>query len=265
MLSALLLTALAFTFVACEDPVDPIGGGEDNSPKERDIVYAVGTNESRRTVETEAAWDALLDQLCDQALAGSEVTFFNVSQTTYLQSGAKGATKENRTLSTSSREEMKAWMKAMEKEGRTVRVTYDNNSGMWHGEAYATAPSSNTSGILIGTWHFNCMVVTHVDQDGHLLGSDLYVPEEGGGTMYYTFADDGTVTLTMHGMDGTVVTYNSTWSLSADGVLYSDLVPSGGNWNVNWITDNSMIISSADYGTEEGDVLYQLQFDSVAE
>ncbi len=261
----LILTMLAFTFAACEKPDNPINGENqtDNTIKERDIVYAVGNNESRQTVETETAWDALLDQLCDQALSGNEVTFYNVSQTTYLQNNAKGADKDNRTINTTSRDEMKAWMKEMEKEGRTVRVTYDNNSGMWHGEAYATAPSSNTSGILIGTWHFNCMVVTQVGQDGNLLGSDLYEPEAGGGSMYYTFTDDGTVTLTINGMGGTTGTDNGTWTLSDDGVLCSELMPNGGCWNVNWITPNTMIISRAEMSTTEGDLYYQLQFNAA--
>ena len=255
-----------FLLTSCEEPVTPIGGGDPgdtNIPNERVILYAVGNSENRQTLDTEAEWDALLDQLCDQAHAGNEVTFYNISQTTYLHGSAKGADKESRTITTTSREEIKDWMKTMEKEGHTVKVTYDDNSGTWHGEAYATAPSNTTSGILIGSWHFNCMVVTQVDFNGNLLSSDLYAPEEGGGTMYYTFTADGTVTLTMQGMNGTTVTDSSTWSLSEDGVLYSDLLPSGTYWNVNWITDNTMILSSSSLGTEEGDLYYQLQFDAV--
>ena len=62
-------------------------------------------------------------------------------------------------------------------------------------------------------------------------------------------------------MDGTTATDSSTWTLSDDGILYSVLLPSGANWNVNWITPNTMILSRADLGTEEGDQYYQLQFD----
>lgn len=257
---ALLLTALAFTFAACEKPDDPINGGNGNgAQKERDIIYSVGNNESHRTLTTEAEWDAMLELFCNHALAGEEVTFYNTSQTTYLHSNAK----ENRTINTTDRNEIKAWMKAMEKEGLTVKVTYDNNTGTWHGVAYATAPADNTSGILIGTWHFNCMVATYVDSDGHLLGSDLYEPEAGGGSMYYTFDADGIVTMTMHGMDGTTATDSSSWTLSPDGVLCSDLMPNGGCWNVNWATPSTMIISRSDIGTENGDIHYQLQFEAV--
>ena len=260
----LLLSALACTFTACDKNDTPINGGStDNTPKERVIIYSVGNNEGHRTLETEAEWDALLDQFCNQALSGDEVTFYNTSQTTYLHSKAHGDAKEDRTINTTSRDEIKTWMKAMEKEGRTVRVTYDDNTGTWHGVAYATAPSDNTNGVLIGTWHFSCMVVTQVGSDGTLLGSDLYEPEAGGGSMYYTFEADGTVTMTMHGMDGTVATDSSTWSLSADGVLCSELLPNGGCWNVNWATPSTMIISRADMGSEEGDFYYQLQFEAV--
>ena len=154
---------------------------------------------------------------------------------------------------------MKAWMKKMEKEGRTVVVSYDN--GTWNGMAYATAPPTSTSSTIVGTWHFTCSVVNHIGPNGTLTGSDLYVPEDGGGSMYYTFYDDGTITLSITGMDGTTATETSTWTLSIDGKLSSDLLPNGTCWDVNWITDNTLIMSRADLGTEEGDIVYQLQFD----
>lgn len=258
----LLLSALACTFTACDKNDTPINcGSTDNTPKERVIIYSVGNNEGHRTLETEAEWDALLDQFCNQALSGDEVTFYNTSQTTYLHSKAHGDAKEERTINTTSRDEIKTWMKAMEKEGRTVRVTYDDNTGTWHGVAYATAPAENTEGNIIGTWHFNCMVVTHVDLGGQLLSSDLFAPEENGGSWAYTFAADGTLTITINGMDGTTATDSGTWSLSEDGVLCSELLPSGACWNVNWITPQTLIMTRADLGTEEGDIYYQLQFD----
>lgn len=267
-----ILTALALSFAACEKNSPTIandgngnGGGVVDIQKERVIIYAVGNNENRRTLETDGEWDALLEQLCDQALGGSEVTFYNLSQTTYLNGNTKDTPAANRRISTSSRNEIKAWMKEMEKSGLTVRVTYDDGTGTWHGEAYTTVPAVSTSGNIIGTWHLSCMVVTHVDPDGNLMGSDLFVPEEGDGTMLFTFATDGTITMTMHGIDGTTVTDNSTWTLSDDGVLCSELLPSGECWNVNWTTSNTMIISHEELGTEEGDLHYQLQFDAATE
>ena len=263
--------SILLSLSACEKPENLRGNGNnDNGGSEslhKEIIYSVDATESRQTLTTEEEWDALLDRLCDEAQNGNEVTFYNLSQTSYIQS--KGSSKENRTISTISRDEIKSWMKEMERQGLTVQVTYDAGTGTWNGVAYASAPpatvsgSGNTSNILIGTWHFNCMVVTRVDLDGELLGSDLYETEEG--AWYYTFTNDGTVTLTMQGMDGTTTTDSSTWTLSDDGMLCSDLLPSGACWNVNWITPNTMILSIANLGTEEGDLYYQLQFDAVTE
>ena len=256
-----ILAVLAFVFAACEHPVNPTPGGNEgnNDPKERVIVYTVGQTENRQTLDTEGEWDALLDVLCNQAKNGQTVTFYNMNQTTYFQNNGAGGTKAAKTFSTTDRDAMKAWMKEREKEGLTVVVTYDN--GTWNGMAYASAPPATISNTIIGTWHFSCSVVSHIDSEGHLLGSDLYVPEEGGGSMHYTFYDNGTLTLTFNGMDGTAASDNSTWTLSDEGELCSDLLPNGGCWNVNWITDNTMIMSRSDLGTEEGDLLYQLQFD----
>ncbi len=258
-----LVAVLALAFAACDDkPVKPTPGGNDghNDPKERVIIYTVGQTENRQTLDTEGEWDTLLDVLCDQAQGGQRVTFYNMSQTTYLQTKGLRGSKAPKTFSTTDRDAMKAWMKEREKEGLTVVVTYNN--GTWNGTAYATAPPADTSVDIIGTWHFICSVVSNVDPNGALAGSDLYVPEDGGGSMYYTFYDNGTVTLTFNGMDGTTATDSSTWTLSGDGKLYSELLPDGGgSWDVNWITDNTMIISRAALGTEEGDYFYQLQFE----
>ncbi len=262
-----LLSAMTLTLVACEKTDDPAGGNAIVTPvaKERTIIYAVSNSENRQALKTEAEWDAMLERFCDQAAAGSEVVFYNMDQTTYLHGSTKGLSKENRTINTTSREEMKAWMKEMEKEGRTVRVSYDEGSGTWHGEAYATAPANNTLGIIVDTWHFNCMVVSHVGTDGQLLGSDLYVFDENGGAMYYTFDADGNVTMTMYGIGGVTATDSASWTLSDHGVLCSDLMPNGGCWNVNWATPNTMIISREELGTDEGDLYYQLQFTNAAE
>ena len=256
-----LLAVVMFAFSACEKPEnnDPNGNQNNNDPKKRVVVYTVGNTESRQTLETEGEWDALLDVLCDQAQNGNKVTFFNMNQTTYLQNKGTGGAKAAKTFSTTNRDEMKAWMREREREGLTVVVTFDN--GTWNGTAYASAPSSTTSNTIIGTWHFSCSVVNHIGQDGSFVSSDLYVPEEGGGSMYYTFYDNGTLTLTINGVGGTTATDNSTWTLGTDGELCSDLLPNGGCWNVNWITDNTMIMSRTDLGTEEGNLLYQLQFD----
>jgi len=254
-----LSAVLIMIFMACEKPNNQEGNKINNEPRERTIIYTVGNSETRQSLATEGEWDVLVDVLCDQARGGKKVTFYNMNQTTYLQNHGLQGIKAAITFSTTNREEMKAWMKKMEKEGRTVVVSYDN--GTWNGMAYATAPPTSTSSTIVGTWHFICSVVNHIDPNGTLTGSDLYVPEDGGGSMYYTFYDDGTITLVITGMDGTTATENSTWTLSTDGKLNSDLLPNGICWDVNWITDNTLIMSRADLGTEEGDLVYQLQFD----
>ena len=255
----MLLTALALFSAACEKPETPNGGSDNNDPKERVIIYSVGESESRQTLKNDAEWDAMLEKLCDRAQDGSEVVFYNMNQTTYIQS--KGASKTNRTINTTSRDEMKKWMKDMEKQGLTVRVTYNDTTGTWHGEAYATAPTTNTNDMIIGTWRLNCMVVTQTDANNQLVNSDLFAPLEGS-TMYYRFYNDGSMTISVvNSIDS--VTDAGTWSLTSDGELSSEMLPNGVNWNVNWISPYSMILSRSDLGTDDGNYFYQLQFDAV--
>ena len=114
----------------------------EESPVVRQIIYAVGGEESQTTLRSEAEWDELLDRFCDYAAEGNEVAFYNLT----LQGpvpAAKGTPliKDATTIATSDRTELKAWMKQMEKAGKTVNVTYDDNTGVWHGMAYATAPN----------------------------------------------------------------------------------------------------------------------------
>jgi hypothetical protein len=82
--------------------------------------------------------------------------------------------------------------------------------------------------------------------------------------MYYIFNSDGTILLNVNNADSVVATGNSTWTLSDNGILCSDLLPSGECWNVNWISSNTMILSHSDNDTPDGDLVYQLQFEAVA-
>jgi hypothetical protein len=173
-----------------------------------------------------------------------------------VQSGAKAA----KTFSTTNREEMKNWMKEMEKEGRTVVVTYSN--GTWSGMAYASAPPAATMANIVGEWHFSRLVIKPMDADGQLQEGETLIPDFDGGSMSYYFYENGTMSLTVNNVDGTSYTDQSTWSLSDEGKLCSELLPNGGGcWDVNWISGNTMVLSRPDFGTEEGDFLYQLEFD----
>ena len=261
----LLFMAITAISTGCEkqdNPTENPGSYISNDAAiARSIIYTVGSEESRQTLATESEWDNLLDQLCDQARKGSEVTFYNANQATLPLVSQQGADKNNQSISTASREEIKKWMKEMEKKGLTVRVSYDN--GTWHGEAYATAPSTNTLGNIIGTWHFDSMMVSQWDSAGHLSHDNVYEPETNGGSMYYTFSSNGKVTVTVYGIGGATATDSSSWSLSKEGVLNSELLPNGTDWNVSWITSNTMILSHTSIGTENGNTCCQLFFESV--
>lgn len=100
---------------------------------ERDIIYTVDTYTTTVHLTTEAEWEALLDQFCNYAEEGSTVTFYNANS---VATGAKDATH----FSTTSRDEMKAWMRQMEEAGKTVTVTFDSGTGTYSGIAYATNP-----------------------------------------------------------------------------------------------------------------------------
>ena len=109
------------------------------------IVYTVDSHESRTTVKSKSDWETLLDHFCDYAQDGKSVTFYNLSSqpSDIYSSKSLSLAKEGTTpttITTSSREEIKAWMRKMEQSGKTVNVTYDRNTGVWRGTAYANAP-----------------------------------------------------------------------------------------------------------------------------
>ena len=118
--------------------------------KERDIIYIVNYEE-RHTVHitTEAELDSLLTSFCDHLGSGhgNNITFFDAE---YANPGR--VTKETITFNTSDREELKRWMRKMEDEGRTVNVTYDAVTGVYHGMAYANrgVPTSGTVWVDLG-------------------------------------------------------------------------------------------------------------------
>lgn len=257
-----ILFAATILLAACEKHKTAVTTNSDGTV-ERTVIYSVGKTENRSTMETDAEWDALLDQFLVQSKNGNEVVFYNLNLTTYGGNDNSDA-KDSRTITTSNREEIKAWMKQMEKEGLTVRVTYDDGTGTWNGVAYATAPSSNTSGMILGTWRLTTMIVVQNDDNEVVQNIDYFEPIEGGNMMYYIFNSDGTILLNVNNADSVVATGNSTWTLSDNGILCSDLLPSGECWNVNWISSNTMILSHSDNDTPDGDLIYQLQFEAVA-
>lgn len=127
------LLAAALTLAACQ-PTDLVN--------ERTIVYTTDTESATVHLTTEAEFDALLDRFCNFAEEGSTVTFRN----TALARHGSG-TKESATYSTTSREDMKNWMRRMEDEGRTVTVIYEKETGIWRGTAYPQNPDNPAKGL----------------------------------------------------------------------------------------------------------------------
>jgi len=119
-----ILLAALFTLAACHPEEHEIL---------RDIVYSVdNAAEQHVTTHGDAEFDALLERFCGYAEVGSTVTFHGASASSH-------PTKDVVTYSTTSRDEIKAWMRDMEAAGMTVTVTFDPASGTWNGTAYANA------------------------------------------------------------------------------------------------------------------------------
>ena len=120
------LLAAVLMFAACEKD-------KENVRHERDIVYTVDADQHNAHLETDTEFDALLDDFCDFAKSGSTVTFYNALN---VDSPSKGAGTKEVTYRTTSREDIKRWMRQMENEGRTVTITYDSHTGTYNGLAY---------------------------------------------------------------------------------------------------------------------------------
>jgi hypothetical protein len=176
-----------------------VGCGEKNDTPdvstERDIFYT-NTDESMfasfsgSTVHltTEAQWDALLDRFCDYAEAGDHVIFCN-TKANNTQTAPHKSKSTPTTISTSNREELKEWMKEMEKAGKTVNVSYDNGSGTWNGTAYVNLSHQDEQAepqTYSGTFRF---VPTPAVQEPPL-----------GGTVWALEVGDDTLIITVHGM-----------------------------------------------------------------
>ena len=136
IIKLLSLLAAVLTLAACEKD-------KEETRHERDIIYTVAEKTTTVHLATEAEWDALLEKFCDWAEDGKTVSFYNASRAT------KGVTKESVTYSTTSRQEMKDWMRRMEDEGKTVTVTYDSHTGTWNGTAYANVPEPEPDSLWV--------------------------------------------------------------------------------------------------------------------
>lgn len=135
--------AAILCFASCEKTPVVENPGQEEEILSHDIFYSVSQiaglpsfSGTTAHVSNEAEWDALLDKFCDMTRDGDQVTFCNANPTRTKKAKEGGSSSPN-TITTISREELKAWMKEMEKAGRTVNVTFDEGTGTWHGIAYA--------------------------------------------------------------------------------------------------------------------------------
>ena len=256
-----LTLMLALSFAACgPEPVTPDDGNTDS--RKRVVLYAVDDVEMQQTLETNKEWDALLDLFCSYAQEGKMVKFYNTSYTQTFSDKSNCNAKRAISFSTTNRDEMVAWMKEMEKQGRTVSVSFDSSTGRWNGMAYASNPANQTSNLILGTWKLEEMVVTPTDPNGNTQDSSYFVIGENGGALFYTFFDNDTLELTFTGIGNDItVTERALWNLTSEGELSSDLLPNSGLWNVNWITSGNLVISQTAVSQESGSHYYQLQFE----
>lgn len=140
-LTGLFCLAGLLAMTSCEREASPTA-----EVYEHTIFYRIGGEGGAgelggRTVHvgTEDEYNALLDSFCEYAQEGSAVMFCGTERRGKGISKAVGTTGTPTTITTSDREELKTWMKAMESAGKTVSVTY--NDGVWNGRAYANLGS----------------------------------------------------------------------------------------------------------------------------
>lgn len=134
--------AVILCFASCEKTPVVENPGLEEEIHGLDIFYSVSQiaglpsfSGTTAHVSNEAEWEALLDKFCEMTRNGDQVTFCNANPT-HPTKAKKGTSNSPNTITTPSRDELKAWMKEMEKAGRTVNVTFDEGSGTWHGIAY---------------------------------------------------------------------------------------------------------------------------------
>lgn len=156
-LFAIGVIVAALGLASCNDNIEPIDPPVVEQPNvQRTVVYTVGGEQGSTVLKTDTEWDALLDKLMGYAQQGSQVAFYSMSAPS---SNTKHATKEKTTFTTTDQTEMKEWMKKMEKEGKTVNVSYNKETGVWNGVAYVGVGNQN---IQQGQEYTGMLVLTSV-------------------------------------------------------------------------------------------------------
>lgn len=140
---------------------------ESNTPwqdGEQTIAYTVDQDISEITLQSDAEWDGLIGKLLDYAEDGRAVSFYNTGRKVTLQGAvakAKGTGqgKSDQTITTTSREKIKAWCREKEAEGKTVTIVYNKATGEWSGTAYVLGPRETAPDVDADYYYY--------EEDGH--------------------------------------------------------------------------------------------------
>ena len=226
------LAATALVFTSCKkDPVTQ----QQNTNNPRVIVYSMGDVEEQTILKNDSEWEALLDTFCTHAQSGEKVSFYNISSLAHFETKSMMVVpKSVSTFSTTNREKMKEWMKQMEKEGKTVNVTYDDNTGTWNGTAYATMPTSQSNNCYTGTMTCVDMPATSEDPNPINMVPALIINED----TTLILMKDGYIMICNGDMDDDTVTLCGTISTHQD--LYG---------NYYFILDISTVSETSIIGT----------------
>lgn len=153
-----MMMALVCT-VGCKENVTP-EPGRPWADGEQTIAYTVDREIGQTTLRSDADWDGLMERLLNCAEEGKAVSLYNADRSAKAfcgQADAKSTagTRTNQTLNTTSREEMKAWCRKMELEGKTVTVVYNKDTGVWSGTAYVLGPRETPPQIADDLYYYN--------------------------------------------------------------------------------------------------------------
>ena len=131
------LVGVALMMGACGEKESSDNGGATTAT--HDIVYYVDGENQQSTGLSDSQWNILLEGLLNKVEEGVTVTFYNE------RAAVASQRKEAVSFSTTDREEMKAWCTRMEDAGMTVTITYDRETGVWNGVAYAIVHHASTA------------------------------------------------------------------------------------------------------------------------
>lgn len=158
---AIILALAGVTSCKQNPPVEPNTPWQDG---EQTIAYTVDQDISEITLQSDAEWDGLIGKLLDYAEDGRAVSFYNTGRKVTFQGAAAkakgtGQGKSDQTITTTSREKIKAWCREKEAEGKTVTIVYNKATGEWSGTAYVLGPRETAPDVDADYYYY--------EEDGH--------------------------------------------------------------------------------------------------